>query len=34
MVPSKNGSQGIFISAPYIFQLEYMKGSKPAPFLE
>ena len=33
MLPSKNGSEGVFISAPYIFQLEYMKGSKKHPFL-
>ena len=33
MLPSKNGSEGIFISAPYIFQLEYMKGNKKHPFL-
>ena len=32
MVPSR-GDQGIFIKAPYVFQLEYMKGSKPHPFL-
>ena len=33
MLPSKNGSEGVFISAPYIFQLEYMKGDKKHPFL-
>ena len=33
MLPSKNGSEGVFISAPYIFQLEYMKGNKKHPFL-
>jgi hypothetical protein len=33
MLPEKNGSSGIFISAPYIFQLEYMKGPKAHPFL-
>ncbi len=33
MLPSKNGSEGVFISAPYIFQLEYMKGNKNHPFL-
>ena len=32
MVPSK-GDQGIFIKAPYVFQLEYMKGRHPHPFL-
>lgn len=32
MVPSR-GDQGIFIKAPYVFQLEYMKGSKLHPFL-
>ena len=32
MIPSR-GDQGIFIKAPYVFQLEYMKGSKPHPFL-
>lgn len=26
MVPSKSGSEGLFIKAPYIFQLCYMKG--------
>jgi len=33
MLPSKNGSEGVFISAPYVFQLEYMKGNKKHPFL-
>jgi len=32
MVPSR-GDQGIFIKAPYVFQLEYMKGRHPHPFL-
>ena len=32
MVPSR-GDQGIFIKAPYVFQLEYMKGKTPHPFL-
>ena len=32
MVPSR-GDQGIFIKAPYVFQLEYMKGKGPHPFL-
>ena len=33
MLPSKNGSEGVFISAPYVFKLEYMKGNKKYPFL-
>ena len=26
MLPEKGGAAGLFIKAPYIFQLEYMKG--------
>ena len=33
MLPEKGGAAGIFISAPYIFQLEYMKGRNKHPFL-
>ena len=33
MLPEKGGAAGIFIKAPYIFQLEYMKGNKKHPFL-
>ena len=33
MLPEKGGAAGIFISAPYIFQLEYMKGRIRHPFL-
>ena len=32
MVPSR-GDQGIFIKAPFVFQLQYMKGRDPHPFL-
>ena len=33
MLPEKGGAAGIFIKAPYIFQLEYMKGRDKHPFL-
>ena len=33
MLPEKGGAAGIFIKAPYIFQLEYMKGRIRHPFL-
>jgi len=33
MLPENSGAAGIFISAPYIFQLEYMKGKDKHPFL-
>ena len=33
MLPEKGGTAGIFISAPYIFQLEYRKGRDKHPFL-
>jgi len=32
MVPEKS-QNGLFIKAPYIFQLQYMKGNRPHPFL-
>lgn len=32
MVPEK-AQNGLFIKAPYIFQLQYMKGNRPHPFL-
>lgn len=33
MLPSKGGAEGVFISAPHIFQLTYMKGDGSHPFL-
>jgi len=33
MLPERGGAAGIFIKAPYIFQLEYMKGRDKHPFL-
>ena len=33
MLPEKGGAAGLFIKAPYIFQLEYMKGRDKHPFL-